>query len=170
MHHVTFPYHYSFISVSANSPNSSENWKSTALVLLIHLSVLGVLMLIMWSVVPWKWGRKDIMSGLPDGMLFLFGESRCGFHSFAMSVSSLRKIFIKQNLIQSNKAGSLGSNISKSTISWKNDFHQPGLSTANLDQYVDWQKRTLLKNNAIHHHVSPLRLRRYMCMGSMSEC
>ena len=157
-------------SVSLQTHPTHQKIESTALVLLIHLSVLGVLMLIMWSVVPWKWGRKDIMSGLPDGMLFLFGESRCGFHSFAMSVSSLRKIFIKQNLIQSNKAGSFGSNISKSTISWKNDFHQPGLSTANLDQYVDWPKRTLLKNDAVHHHVTPLRLRRYMCMGSMSEC
>ena len=108
MHHVTFLY-YSFISVSAYSPNSSEKSEGTALAT-INLSVLRVLMLIMRSVVPQRWGRKYIMPGLPNGVLFLFGGSRYGFDSFAMSASSFRKILIKQNLIQSNKAGSLGSN------------------------------------------------------------
>ena len=112
-------------------------------------------------------------SGLPDGVLFQFGESRWRFHSLAIYVSSFCRILIKQNLMQSNKAGSLGSNISKSTISWKNDFHQPGLSTTNFDQYdsIRWLTGadTIKKEfNAIP--VSSLKLRRYMCMGSMSEC
>ena len=91
-------------------------------------------------------------SGLPNGMLFLFGESRWRFHSLAMYVSSFHRI-LKENLIQSNKAGSLGSNISKSTISWKDDFHQVCLQQILTcrTQYVDWLERTLLKRNLMHH-------------------
>ena len=115
----------------------------TALVIPINSSVPAVPLLIILSVVPQRCRRKYIKPGLTDCVFILFGKSRWRFHSFAMSVISFRRILIKQNLAQSNKAGSLGSNFSKSTKSWKIEFYQPGLSAKKfwpigLNMLINW--------------------------------
>ena len=70
---------------------------------------------------------------LPPLLLF---DIICSFHSSAISLSSLRKTPIKQNLRQSTKTGEAGLNSSRSTISLKKSCHQPILSYRSFDQHA----------------------------------